>query len=248
MTQITKDTLQDLIDHTLSLGVIDLIKVTGTQDDTVINAASDDRTLIMNGKYKNPVAGFIGVFGMPNLTKLKTILGFTDEYDENAKITMMTKTMDTETFPSSIHFENKIGDFVNDYRLMSKTLIEEKVRQVMFKGATWNVSFQPTIAGVQRLKKQANVHNEENVFTTTMDNGNLVVSFGDPATHSGNFVFHHALTGSFTRPIMWPVKHFVSVMDLVGDKHIYISDQGVMRITVDSGVAMYEYLIPSQSK
>jgi hypothetical protein len=37
-------------------------------------------------------------------------------------------------------------------------------------------------------------------------------------------------------------------MDLAGDKHVYISDQGAMRITVDSGIAQYEYLLPAQSK
>ena len=33
-----KDSLKDLIDHTLGLGTIELIKVTGTDTETVINA------------------------------------------------------------------------------------------------------------------------------------------------------------------------------------------------------------------
>jgi hypothetical protein len=37
-------------------------------------------------------------------------------------------------------------------------------------------------------------------------------------------------------------------MDLVGDKTIRISDDGVAQITVDSGVAVYNYLLPAQSK
>lgn len=248
MNDINKDILQDLIDHTLGLGVIDLLKITGTDKETAINAAAEDRTVILNGKYKNPVLGFNGVFGMPNLPKLKIILGFSDEYDENAKINVTRQNREGEDQPVAIHFENKIGDFVNDYRLMSKMIVEEKVKNVVFKGATWNVDFQPAISGVQRLKKQSNVHSEETVFTTKIEKGNLVVNFGDPATHSGNFVFHSGLKGTFSRPLSWPVRQFVSIMDLVGDKHIYISDQGVMRITVDSGVADYEYLLPAQSK
>jgi hypothetical protein len=50
-----------------------------------------------------------------------------------------------------------------------------------------------------------------------------------------------------TKELKWPVKQFVSIMDLTGDKHVYISDQGVMRITVDSGIAEYEYLLPAQT-
>lgn len=248
MNDISKDILQDIIDHTLPLGCIDLIKVTGADTETNINAAAEDRTVIITGKFNAPILGFKGIFGMPNLPKLKTILGFSDEYDENAKITVTTQNRDGVDQPVAIHFENKTGDFVNDYRLMSKTIVEEKVKNVVFKGATWNVSFEPTIAGIQRLKKQSNVHNEETVFTTKLSGGNLNVSFGDPATHSGNFVFHNGLSGSLSRPLEWPVRQFVSIMDLVGDKTIYISDQGVMRITVDSGIANYEYLLPAQSK
>ena len=36
---------------------------------------------------------------------------------------------------------------------MSQAIIEEKVRNVTFKGATWDVEFEPTIAGIMRLKK-----------------------------------------------------------------------------------------------
>ncbi len=246
-TDVTKDVLQDLIQHTLQLGVIDLVKITGSKTETVINAAAEDRSVIMNATFKAPVLGFEGVFGMPTLGKLKTILSFSDEYDENAKITVTRQQRNGVDAPSAIHFENKTGDFVNDYRLMTRELVEEKVKNVMFKGATWNIDFSPQIPGVQRLKKQSSVHSEETTFTTKFVNGDLTVKFGDPATHQGNFVFQAKPNGTMTKELKWPVKQFVSIMDLTGDKHVYISDQGVMRITVDSGIAEYEYLLPAQT-
>lgn len=248
MNDISRDILQDIIDHTIGLDGIDLLKVTGTDTETLVNASSENRSVILNAKLKNPINGFRGVFGMPNLPKLKTILGFNDEYDEHAKITVVMQNRNGEDHPASIHFENKAGDFVNDYRLMSKTIVEEKVKTVLFKGAAWNVDFEPTIAGVQRLKKQSTVHNEETVFCTKMVKGALNVSFGDPATHSGNFVFHSGLMGNLSKSQEWPVRHFITIMDLLGNKHIYISEQGAMRITVDSGLVDYEYLLPAQSK
>lgn len=243
-----KDILQDVIQHTLGLGVIDLVKITGNTTETNMNASADDRTVILSCKFKTPVAGFDGVFGMPTLGKLKTILSFSDEYDDNAKITVTTANRNGVNQPAAIHFENKTGDFVNDYRLMSKELVEEKVKNVMFKGATWHVDFQPTVHGIQRLKKQSQVHNDDTVFTTKYVSGDLHVNFGDPATHSGNFVFHAKPNGSMTKSMMWPVRQFLSIMDLPGDKHVYISDQGVMRVTVDSGLADYEYLLPAITK
>jgi hypothetical protein len=37
-------------------------------------------------------------------------------------------------------------------------------------------------------------------------------------------------------------------MDLQGDKVIKISDDGAAMITVDSGLAVYNYILPAQSK
>jgi len=242
-----KDNLQDLIQHTYGLGCIDLIKVSGTDTETTVNAIAEDKSVIVSGTLKNPSAEFIGTFGMPNLGKLKTILGF-DDYDEHAKINVTRVNKDGVDIPSTIHFETKAGDFVNDYRLMSKAIVEEKVKNVMFKGATWNVEFEPTIAGIQRLKRQASANSEEKNFTTKTENGDLKIFFGDPSTHSGNFVFHSGVTGTLSKSWMWPVKEFLSIMDLPGDKTVRISDAGASEITVDSGLAVYRYLLPAQAK
>lgn len=239
-----KDILKDIIDHTFNLGVIDLIKISGTVTETNISGMSPSPTVIFTGKFKTPVADFVGTFGMPNLHKLKTILGFSEEYDENAVITVQTQGGQ----PATIHFENKTGDFVNDYRLMDQTIVEAKVKLPHFKGAKWDVSFQPTVAGIQRLKKQSMLHSEDEIFKTTLTKGNLSVQFGSPTNYSGNFVFHPGISGSLTKTFGWPVKQFISIMDLVGDKTIYISDLGVMRITVDSGLTEYEYLVPAVAK
>lgn len=242
-----KDYLQDLITHTHGLGVVDLIKVTGTDQETAINAIAEDKSVVVSGKFKNPSVDFVGTFGMPNLGKLKTILGF-DEYDENAKITVTRQNKDGVDVPTTIHFETKGSDFINDYRLMSKAIVEEKVKSVLFKGVAWNVEFEPTIAGILRLKKQATANSEEPNFTAKTDNGDLKIYFGDPSTHSGNFVFHSGVTGTLNKPWMWPVKVFQSIMDLPGDKTVRIADAGACEITVDSGLAVYTYLLPAQAK
>jgi hypothetical protein len=242
-----KDYLKDLIDHTYGLGVIELIKVSGTDTETTINAIAEDKSVIVSGTFKSPIIDFVGVFGMPNLSKLKTIIGF-DEYDNEAKINVTTTQRDGVDVPSTIHFETKNGDFINDYRLMNKTIVEEKVKSVMFKGAAWGVEFEPSTAGILRLKKQASANSEEQNFTTKTDNGDLKIYFGDPSTHSGNFVFQPGITGTLTKTWMWPVKQFISIMDLVGDKTVRISDAGAAEVTVDSGIATYRYLLPAQAK
>jgi hypothetical protein len=242
-----KDNLQDLIQHTHGLGNVDLIKVSGTDTETQINAVAEDKTVIVSGTLNSPVADFIGVFGMPNLGKLKTILGF-DDYDTDAKISVTTSNRDGVDTPTTIHFETKNGDFVNDYRLMSKAIVEEKVKSVTFKGTTWNVEFEPSIAGIQRLKKQASANSEQEHFTMTTVNGDLKINFGDPSTHSGNFVFQPSVGGTLSKTWHWPVKVFQAILDLPGDKTIRIADAGATEITVDSGLATYRYLLPANAK
>lgn len=239
-----KDNLQDLIQYTHGLGVIELIKVVGTDQQTVISAIAEDKSVIVEGTFKTPLAEFIGTFGMPNLGKLKTILGF-DDYDEHAKINVARNKDDV---PVAVHFETKAGDFVNDYRLMAKAIVEEKVKNVTFKGAKWDVEFEPTVAGIMRLKKQAQANSEEANFTTKTDKGDLKIYFGDPSTHSGNFVFHPDVSGTLGRSWQWPVKVFLAIMDLPGEKTVRISDAGATEIVVDSGLATYRYLLPAQAK
>ena len=68
-----RDILLDLVEHTFDLGCIDLIKITGDDKTTVIDGIAEDRSVVVQGKFANPVGEFIGVFGMPNLNKLKII-------------------------------------------------------------------------------------------------------------------------------------------------------------------------------
>lgn len=239
-----RDYLNDIIQHTSNLGVIDLIKIVGSDKETLIKAVSEDRSVVMNAKFKTASPDFAGIFGMPNLPKLKTILGF-DEYDDTANIVMTRQNRDGADVPVAIHFETKSLDFVNDYRLMSQALVEEKVGDVNFRGATWNVDFEPKVASIIRMKKQSQANNDETSFTVKTDKGGLRVFFGNPSSHSGNFVLESPISGTLQKGWSWPVRQFLSIVELAGDKHVYISDQGAIRITVDSGLIDYEYLLPA---
>lgn len=239
-----KDYLQDMIAHTSALGFIDLIKVTGTDKETKLNASSDKQTVMINGTFKNPSVDFIGVFGMPNLPKLKTILSF-DEYGDESKISMIKNSTGS---PENIHFESKNGDFINDYRLMSKEVADDQVKIFEYKGKSWDVEFVPSVESILRLRKQASVHSEEETFATRVANGNLYFDFGDVSTHNGNFVFQEGVTGTLNKKLKWPVTHVISILNLPGDKVFRINGAGALEITVDSGLANYSYLLPAHMK
>jgi len=215
-----RDYLLDLVEHTYDLGCIDLVKIVGDTSKSEIVGLAEDLSVVIRGNFHNPVADFVGTFGMPNLGKLKTLLNL-QEYKEDAKLTI-TKRADGE--PDGITFENKIGDFKNNYRFMASGIVNEK------------------------LKWQMSANAEEANFQAKTENGDLKFFFGDHSTHSGNFVFHPGVSGQLKRAWAWPAKQFVSIMDLTGDKKVRISDDGAAEITVDSGLAVYQYLLPAQSK
>ena len=242
-----RDYLLDIVSHTHSLGVIDLLKITGTDSETVINAVSEERVAILEAKFHNPIPEFIGVFGMPNLGKLNTILNI-PEYKEDATVNIITNTKDDVTVPAGIHFENKDGDFKNDYRFMSAEVVNDKLKTVKFRGVNWGVEITPSVAAIQRLKFQASANSEETSFIAKVENQNLVFYFGDHSSHAGNFVFAHNVAGSLSKQWHWPVSVVINILGLPGDKVIRFSDDGAAQITVDSGLALYNYILPAQQK
>ena len=161
-----KDILQDVVAHTHSLGFLNLVKVSSDEANTNIESMAEDRSVIMSATTKNKVGEFTGVFGMPNLDKLALHLKC-PEYQKDSKIEVVSAERNGETVPTHIHFENTAGDFQNDYRFMNKQIIEEKLKSVKFKGASWNVTFQPSMASIARMKLQSAAHAEEPTFNVS---------------------------------------------------------------------------------
>jgi hypothetical protein len=240
-----RDHLLDLVSHTYDLGCIDLVKIIGDDATTVINGLAEDRSVVIEGQFAGPVPEFMGTFGMPNLNKLKILLNL-QEYRENSKLSITKRAADNQ--PDGINFENASGDFKNNYRFMAAEIINEKLKTVKFKGVNWHIEFEPSAAAIMRLKMQAQANAEETVFQARTEGSDLKFMFGDHSTHSGSFVFEAGVKGQLKRAWSWPVSTVISILSLTGDKVMKISDDGAAMITVNSGVATYNYILPAQSK
>ncbi len=242
-----KDILQDIVAHTHALGFLNIVKVNGDDAQTGIDSMAEDRSVIMQANTKNAQVEMKGTFGMPNLNKLDIHLKC-PEYKDEATIDVVRQDRNGVQIPTGIHFENKTGDFKNDYRFMNAEIINEKLETVKFKGAAWDVEVSPTMASVQRFKMQATANAEETVFTVLTDGTDIKFKFGDASTHAGEFIFATGVTGSLKNEWAWPVQQTLAILSLDGDKVMKFSDQGAMQIQVDSGLATYEYILPAQSK
>lgn len=251
-SKIMKDVLLDIVSHTHALGFLDLIKINAEDPDTTtIESMAEDRSVILFAETHEPVPDFKGMFGMPNLEKLTLHLK-NPEYENNGHIEVIETERNGESIPTHIHFQNENGDFQNDYRFMSRQIIEEKLKSVKFKGSKWTVEFNPTVDSIRRMKLMSAAHSEETIFTvkTVETEGvvDLVFYFGDPSTHAGNFVFQTDVGNKLKHSWSWPVSQVQSILRLSGDLKMSISDQGAMKITVDSGLAVYDFILPAQTK
>lgn len=243
-----KDILQDIVSHTHNLGFLNIVKITGTDANTKIDSMADDRTVVMFGETTNPQPEMIGVFGMPQLNKLKYNLEC-PEYKEDAKIELMTADKDGETIPIGLHFENKAGDFKNDYRFMNTEIINEKLKTTKFRGVKWDVEVTPTMSSVQRFSFQAAANSEHATFLAKTDGDKLKFTFGDASSHGGEFIFATGVTGTLNKSWTWPVAPVLGILKIadVNNTTMSLSNEGALQITLDSGIATYKYIIPAQT-
>ncbi len=110
--------------------------------------------------------------------------------------------------------------------------IEAKNLAIEFNGLYWHVED----------KKDQHYH------LAKTENGELKFFFGDHSSHAGNFVFQTGVSGTLSKAWAWPVAVVISILSLPGDKTFKISDEGAAMITVDSGIAEYNYILPAQTK
>jgi hypothetical protein len=243
-----KDILQDIVGHTHNLGFLNTVKITGDSKKTQIDSMADDRSVIMYGETANPYPDMVGVFGMPQMNKLKYLLDC-PEYKEDAKIEVTTADRNGDTIPTGLHFENKTKDFKNDYRFMNTDIINEKLKTVKFRGVKWDVEINPSIQSIQRFNFQAQANNEHTTFLAKTDSGNLKFVFGDQSTHGGEFIFATGVTGNLNKAWTWPVQSVLSILKIAdaNNAKVSFSNEGAMQIELDSGLATYKYIVPAQA-
>jgi len=239
--------LKDVVQHTSGLGIFDVVKITGDTKTTVMDGIAEDKSVVMHGEFNKAVSEFTGTFGLPNLSKLNTILSI-PEYKENPQIVVQKQMRNNESVPVSIEFENAAKDFKNEYRLMSPEIVNAKLPPARFKGANWDVITVPTVSNIQRFRFQSQANTDEVTFKVKVENGNLKFYFGDHSSHAGNFVFAAGVTGNLKKDWAYPVQQTLSVLGSAGDKILNFSDAGAMMIVVDSGLARYEYIFPALVK
>jgi hypothetical protein len=244
----TRDIVQDIVKHTAGLGFITSVKVTGTDESTTLDAMDADRTVILQAKLHNTVSEFNGEFGLGNLGFLAGVTALGNYQTDDATVDVVARDRNGVSSPDHLMFKDAEGN-TDQYRFMSKEIIEQTLQTVKFKGVEWDVTLEPTKAKVNELQQVAGIYGGiEPNFTVKTEGSDLIVTVGAAdGSFTGKRTFAQNVNGEITEGYAWPLAQVLAILKLgmSGTCVMQISKKGALMISVDSGIGKYDYILPA---
>lgn len=248
-----RDILKDIVKHTHSLGIIQAVKVTTDDSTTTLDAMDDDRTVVLRSTLHDRVAEFSGKFGLGRLGVLNGYLNYEGEDKEGnrvaADVEINRVERNGEEVPSEMKFSMP-GVFNSSYRVIVSELVDAQIKTANFKGAKWDVEVMPTQKAIKDLQTFAGILSSfDPLFTVKTEDGNLMFNIGDASTDKLSLQFATNVEGELKTGWSFPLSTVLTILKLgdTSSMSIKISDQGAMMIQVDSGLGLYEYILPAKS-
>jgi len=237
--------LQDIVKATSGLD-FSVIKVTSTDEETVIESINDSRDVILKGKTKEPVTEITGTFGLGNVSLLSSIINIPSFKSAEAKVSIKFQKKGTIKVPEEIIFDGSEGARVV-YRLMAEAAIP---KQAEFRGVYFDIEVnEPTRAKISEFASIANAYSAiESKFIPRVINGNLLFLLGEETTanHRASVIFATDVEGKLSGAYSFPVGAVLSILKLSdnADCQMRFADKGILEITVSTALATYEFILP----
>lgn len=238
-----REIIEDILKYTYSLGFIPDLKITGTDDDTLIEAMDEQCQVVIKGHLKTPEENFIGEFGISNLPILKSLVDYADFKSDAASFDVVRETRGDTEFVSNFKFSAP-GVSPFKHNLMDPKLIREHYD---FVGGNWNITFTPDKNAVGRFGYMANTYSGTNSnFTVSTEDDNLLFSVGG-YEGGGSVIMHSEAGTSLKSTPSWPVSPVLAVLKLKDDPTVNILDgrTSALCIELESKFAKWSYIFPS---
>ena len=239
--------LKDISAHLSSFGTLEMIRVKQLGDCVEISGIEASQQFVLIAKTKDKLQDIEDDFGMSNFGRLNYLLT-NSEYKTNSKIDIKREQRKGKVVPVKIEFVNEDADFKNTYNFVSSEILKIKVKEFQAQPCKWLCAFAPSVTAINRFKGMAGAFTKEPVFRLRLDNENLIVSFGDDNTDNGEFVFQKGIKVHVDSVSLWPAAAFGAILALDGEKVMHLSNDGAIKIVVDSGLIVYEFSVLAQQK
>lgn len=247
----TKEVVQDVVKMTAGLGFIQAVKVTGTAEETLLDAMDADRTVILKAKLHNANADLEGEFGLGNLGFLQGVSNLSNYKEDTSTVEVVRRDRNGVEVPDHLLFKDSEGN-KDTYRFMAKEVIEQTLQTVKFKGTTWDVTFTPTKQKVSELQSVAGIYGGiEPNFTVKTEDSNLIITVGAAdGSFTGKRTFATNVNGEMTAGYAWPLTQVLAILRLGMGADLCtmnISKKGALQISIDTGLGQYDYILPAMT-
>lgn len=268
-----RDILRDLV-KIVRAADIGTIKITGEEGKVSFQGVDDGRTVILKGTVLSEDESFDGVSGIGNLDRLASILNLYQDPTDIVSVSRKARKVRVEKKDASGNpvmdaagnpefeetEENAIEKFVfskskpfkmeNNFRVIARNLIPQ---QFSPKAVDYAVEFTPTAAAIEYLDKIVGVSNGD-VFSVKIQegsNGNqsLFINLGEVGNES-TIEFHQDVQGELKNNWSWDINQVNKLLKLASNATLSIgfSDRGMLKITIETGMALYEFTIPPRQQ
>lgn len=241
--------LLDVIRQCSSL--VDVIKVTGTDRETRLQAVDDKLSLFVEANLKEPLLELEGEFGITYLKLLKGLLEFPSYAAENATFRVTRRTADETNAPETFEFKDGRGAG-STFRLMNAKNVPE---QAEIRSIPWSITFITNKSKMAEFQQLAKLYDEvDKVFVPTIEGeGNdLVFLIGDAnsSTHHGSVVIEQGIEGSLRGDACFSTGQFLEVLKLCGnnDVTVKISARGVLGVEMETEYGVYRYYLRAATR
>lgn len=242
------DNFKDILKHTHGLSFITDVKLTGDagEEATIIGAIAEDKSVVLYGALKNELEDLRGgVIGLARMSVLQGYLNFEQFKSSSANVSIVKKDRNGEKSPVEIKFDSGTGHVAN-YRFMGGEAANE-IQIPKFKSPEWDVSVTPSGDNLKDLSYFAGILGGfEPTFSAVCEDGNLEFRIGSGGDRTVVPIATD-VDGELEKNHSFPLAKVLSILKLgeTGECEMYISDRGALMITVDSGIGVYQYIIPA---
>lgn len=249
-----REIIHDIVKHTGSLGFIEEVKITGTDELTMIEAMDNDKLVFIKGSLNVPLPEFNGTFGIKSLPLLNGLCNFANYKSDGASLKIKTRDHGGAAVPEELQFRDASGSGA-DFRLVNADLIEPQAD--IKSDIKWLVEFEPHKSKIQEFAQLASLYAEfEKWFGVKTKNGDLIFTIGDEgsAAHRANMVFEsNIVEKDLVGDLYWPTSQILSILKLAGTRPATMSfastaKAGMLRVTINSDHGVYHYLFPTRRK
>lgn len=264
--------LRDLVKHVSNLG-IGVIKLTGDDKGNVkIQAVeSNNKSIVLSGKFSKTIPELEGVIGLSDLGTLEKFVNAFTKPNDTITINREDKTIDVEVLDDdgeveydadgnpkiTKQTENVITGFtfsrpapksIQNYRAMDQRMIPQQFDP---KKITWDITVKPSKEVVQDFSTYTGFGMTKSVGAELRNNNetgkqDLYFLFND-----AELKFAENITGTMTKKWEWDANNVAALLRRSenADCELKIfNDKGALGISLDSGLAKYDFILPAKSR